>query len=79
MKTEYIVMPNPEMVDGYVKIAVTHSKIEELNRIREKIDDMLWDKVLTFEIDKNTLDSIQQELDNIFETEIKELKGENNG
>ena len=77
MKTEYIVMPSPEMVDGYVKIAVTHSKIEELNRIREKIDDMLWDKVLTFEIDKNTLDNIQQELDNIFETEIKELKGEN--
>lgn len=75
MKTEYIVMPNPEMVDGYVKIAVTYSKIEELNRIREKIDDMLWDKVLTFDIDKNTLDNIQQELDDIFETEIKELKG----
>lgn len=48
---------------------------KELMSFREKVDDILWNKVLTLKLGKNVYDEIQKELDKVFEERISEIGG----
>lgn len=48
---------------------------QELKSFREKVDDVLWNKVLTLKLGKNVYDEIQKELDKVFEERISEIGG----
>ena len=48
---------------------------QELKPFREKVDDVLWNKVLTLKLGKNVYDEIQKELDKVFEKQISDIGG----
>lgn len=48
---------------------------QELMSFREKVDDILWNKVLTLKLGKNVYDEIQKELDKVFEKQISKIGG----